>query len=96
MVRTTRVSSKGQVVIPAWIRRRINLTAGETLRVELAGDGEPAIVLRRRYSPKELDGLLQKGYEWFRRTGYDPVQALHDARKKERAGERKRRQRRSA
>ncbi len=40
---TTKVSSKGQIVIPAEIRRRLGIRKGQRLIVETRGD---AVVLR--------------------------------------------------
>ncbi len=79
----TRLSSKGQVVIPAWIRREFGLTTGEELQVEPGPAGERSIVLRSS-GKQEIERLLEKGYRWIESTGVDLVEDLHAARRKER------------
>lgn len=90
MAAATRVSSKGQIVIPASIRRRLKLVAGEELLVEVASVSARTIVLRGR-SAHEVEAALRKGYAWLERSGDDPIAALHEAREKARARERRRR-----
>jgi AbrB family looped-hinge helix DNA binding protein len=87
---TTRISSKGQVVIPAWVRRRLSLAAGEELHVEIASARDRTIILRGT-KQEEVERSLRKGYEWLARSGQDPVAALHEARQKARERERRRR-----
>lgn len=86
----TRVSSRGQVVIPVEIRRQLQLSTGDELSVEVSLAPERAIVLRPR-SRAEVERSLKKGYAWLRENGYDPVDALHRSRRRERARERRRR-----
>ena len=86
----TRLSSKGQVVIPAWIRRELDLSPGELLQVDLRREGRGEIVLRPG-STTEVEGLLRKGYEWIEAAGVDLVEELHEARRKERLRERRER-----
>lgn len=62
----TRVSSKGQIVLPAEIRRMDGVEAGEEFEVERLGRGDYRLV-RRAARPNEgvLDWLLscpEKGY----------------------------------
>jgi AbrB family looped-hinge helix DNA binding protein len=87
---TTRVSSRGQVVIPAEVRRQLQISTGDELTVEVGEPPDRAIVLRVR-SAAEVDRLLEKGWAWLRTQGYDPVKALHAARARERSRERRRR-----
>ena len=56
---TTKMSVKGQVVIPEEIRKRVGLNAGD--RFVVVGEGD-AIVLKRLVSPamSEFGALLQK------------------------------------
>lgn len=84
---TTRLSSRGQVVIPAWMRQRLRLRVGEPLRVELGPPGERAVVLRG-HDRREIEPLLERGYRWLETSGIDLVEALHDARRRARLRER--------
>ncbi len=87
----TRLSSRGQVVIPAAIRRRLRLTTGEPLIVEAGPPGERTIILRGQ-TRDEVRERLSQAYSWFERTGRDLVEELHEgrrqARKRERGGRR--------
>jgi AbrB family looped-hinge helix DNA binding protein len=84
-VETTRLSSKGQVVIPASIRRALGLRAGEELTVEIA-PSHRAVVLRRR-GPSEAEQLVARGYEWLEDNRVDLVEAFHESRRRARATE---------
>ena len=53
-IELTKISSKGQVVIPQSIRRRIGLSEGETLSVSMI-DG--LIVMKKVRDPIEVDDL---------------------------------------
>ncbi|MGH9366114.1 MAG: AbrB/MazE/SpoVT family DNA-binding domain-containing protein [Thermoanaerobaculia bacterium] len=83
---TTRLSSRGQVVIPASVRRRLRLEPGDLLRVEVEMSPRESIVLRRA-TKAEMERALEKGYGWFARTGRDPVEELHEARRRARIAE---------
>ena len=83
----TRLSSRGQVVIPAAIRRRLRLTTGEPLLVEAGPPGERVIILRGQ-SRDEIRQRLVRGYAWFDRTGRDLVEELHESRRQARKRER--------
>jgi len=87
---TTRLSSKGQVVIPAGIRRALGWQPGETLSVEIGPDGQRALVLRGR-GTEETEAVLARGYDWLERSRHDPVDALHASRRRARLRERRRR-----
>lgn len=50
---TTRIGSKGQVVIPKDLRDRVSLHSGDEVDFELQGD---AIVLTARRRPTQLGG----------------------------------------
>lgn len=86
----TRLSSKGQIVIPAPIRRRLGLSAGDELAVVVGPPGERSIVLRRP-SGDEVQHRLEQGYRWLEKHGDDPVEALHAARGAARTREARRR-----
>jgi AbrB family looped-hinge helix DNA binding protein len=83
----TRLSSRGQVVIPAAIRRRLRLNTGELLLVETGPPGERVIILRGQ-SRDEIRERLVRGYGWFDRTGRDLVEELHESRRQARKRER--------
>jgi AbrB family looped-hinge helix DNA binding protein len=87
---TTRLSSKGQVVIPAAVRNALGLAAGEVLTVELGPPGERSLVLRGA-TMADIDARLERGYAWLEQGGDDPVEALHEARRQARRRERARR-----
>ena len=85
----TRLSSRGQVVIPAAIRRRLRLATGETLLVETGPPGERVVVLRGQ-SRDEIRDRLVRAYAWFEKTGRDLVEELHESRRRARKHERSR------
>ena len=82
----TRLSSRGQVVIPAAIRRRLRLATGEALLVETGPPGERVVVLRGQCD--EIRDRLVRGYAWFEKTGRDLVEELHESRRQARKRER--------
>jgi AbrB family looped-hinge helix DNA binding protein len=89
----TRVSSKGQVVIPIWARRQLGIQPGDQLQVAItARNGERTIILRAT-SRAEIERVLQKGYDWLEHSGENPVEALHKGRRGARVQERRRRRR---
>jgi AbrB family looped-hinge helix DNA binding protein len=88
--RTTTVSSKGQVVIPAWVRDLLKLAPGETLTVDVGPEGERTIILRGS-DRRHVERLLERGHEWLESAGVDPVEELHAARRDARAREADRR-----
>ena len=59
---TTRVSSRGQVVIPAEVRRQLQISTGDEMTVEVGPPPERAIVLRLR-SGADVDRLLEKPFQ---------------------------------
>ena len=67
-VATTRMSSKGQVVIPEDVRRRLGLKAGSQF-VVVAGDD--AVILKPVIEPdmSEFDELLAEARSQARRAG---------------------------
>ncbi len=86
----TRLSSRGQVVIPAAIRRRLRLATGEPLLVETGPPGERVVILRGQ-SRDEVRERLARAYSWFERTGRDLVEELHESRRQARGREQGRR-----
>jgi AbrB family looped-hinge helix DNA binding protein len=82
--RTVHISSKGQIVIPAELRRAMGLTVGGELRVRL--DSPRKLVLTvPEYDEDELRAIFAKSEEWTRKTGRDLVEELHHRRRQERA-----------
>jgi len=68
---TTRLSSKGQVVIPEDVRDRLGLKPGDQFVV--VGEGD--VVILKTISPpamKEFDGLVSKARGQARRAGLKP------------------------
>jgi len=68
---TTRLSSKGQVVIPEDVRDRLGLKPGDQFVV--VGEGD--VVILKTISPpamKEFDGLVSKARSQARRAGLKP------------------------
>jgi len=58
---TTRLSSKGQVILPKAVRERLHLTPGTAFSVELADDAvvlRPARTSRPRASLQDVVGIL--------------------------------------
>ena len=90
VIPTTRLSSKGQVVIPAGVRRALGWQPGERLSVEVGPAGDRALVLRRR-APDDAEPALARGYDWLERSKLDLVETLHESRRRARARERRRR-----
>ena len=81
-----RLSSKGQLVIPAALRRRLGLKTGQALAVRTGAGGK--IVL----SPAESDSqgvemMLRKARSWVVARRRDLVEELHQRRQRERERE---------
>jgi AbrB family looped-hinge helix DNA binding protein len=53
-----RITSKGQVTLPAWVRRALNLREGDELMVELRDDGTLVCRPIRRRRLSEFAGAL--------------------------------------
>jgi AbrB family looped-hinge helix DNA binding protein len=71
MIATTKMSSKGQVVIPEDLRERMNLSAGSQFIV--VGEGD-VVILKTLTTPsmKQFDGLIRKARQQARSTGMTP------------------------
>ena len=67
-IATTKLSSKGQVVIPEPIRRRLGLEAG-TEFVVLGEDGTVVLKVIDPLSMREFDGIVARAREDARRVG---------------------------
>jgi len=83
-IATTKMSSKGQVVIPESIRKRLGLKEGAQFVVV----GEKGVVILKTISPpsmNEFDDLIQEARNQARRAGMrksDIVDAISKARAK--------------
>ena len=70
-VATTKMSSRGQVVIPEEVRRRLGLTKGAPFVV--LGEGDVVILKAiRPPSMENFDGLVTRAEEAARRAGMTP------------------------
>jgi len=80
---TTKMSSKGQVVIPEEVRRRLGLKAGARFVVVAEGD----VVILKAIAPpslNEFDGLVAEARRQARRAGLkksDIAAAVAEARR---------------
>ena len=84
-IATTKMSSRGQVVIPEGVRQHLGLRAGSRF-VVVAGDD--ALVLKPIAEPdsSQFDKLLNEARKQARRAGVrkaDIAQAIHTARARE-------------
>ena len=81
-----RVSSKGQIVIPVAVRRRLGLKTGQPLVI--CANTQDEIVLRR--ADPDADAvyeMLRRLRAAARKLGGDPLRELHERRRRERARE---------
>ncbi len=71
-IATTRLSSKGQVVIPGDIRKKLNLTEGT--RFIVLGEKD-AVILKKIAPPslQEFDRLLRKARKAAKEAGLTPA-----------------------
>ncbi len=88
--RSLRLSSKGQIVIPADVRRELRLKAGSTLRLRTTSAKE--IVLSANEEDIDVESVRRSFEAWCRTTGRDPLEELHARRQKERAEETRKRE----
>ena len=58
MSRLAKISSKGQVTVPAEIRKALHAEAGDTLAWEIEADGR---IVVRRIAPLDVDYLTALG-----------------------------------
>jgi AbrB family looped-hinge helix DNA binding protein len=85
MPSTTRLSSKGQVVIPEEVRTRLRLTAGS--RFVVVGEGD-VVILKKIEMPSmsDFDDLIREARRQARRVGLtrgDITDAIASARSRE-------------
>jgi AbrB family looped-hinge helix DNA binding protein len=69
-IATTRMSSKGQIVIPETIRKRLNLNAGAQFVV--VGEGD-VVILKAISAPgmESFDALIQEARQQAKAAGLD-------------------------
>lgn len=81
-----RLSSKGQLVIPAPLRRQLGLKTGQALAVRTGPDRQ--IVLRPAEADAEgLGQMLRRARSWAPSRRRDLVEELHERRHRERERE---------
>lgn len=81
-----RLSSKGQLVIPASLRRRLGLKTGQALAVR-AGTLREIVLSPAEEDSLGLEAMLDRARAWSGRHRRDLVAELHDRRRRERARE---------
>jgi AbrB family looped-hinge helix DNA binding protein len=82
-VTVVRLSSKGQLVIPAQLRRKLGLKTGQALAVRTGPDRE--IVLSPAESESQgVETMLRKTRSWVAGRRRDLVEELHQRRRRER------------
>ncbi len=76
LLETTKLSSKGQVVLPLMIRRKLHLSSGAQFAVMGEGD---TVILKRLIPPSagEIRRLLQQSREYAHRTGLTHLDVKH-------------------
>jgi len=81
-----RMSSKGQIVIPAAVRRRLGLKTGQQMAIRANTQDE--IVLRPADRDSDaVDERLRRLRAADRKLGGDPLRELQERRRRERARE---------
>ena len=90
-----RLSSKGQIVIPAAVRKRLGLRTGQTLRLR-SGDSNEIILSAIDEASAAPAEMLRRIRAWKDPSGTDGVEALHLRRAAEREREKVVRDRRGA
>ncbi|MDR0284884.1 MAG: AbrB/MazE/SpoVT family DNA-binding domain-containing protein [Propionibacteriaceae bacterium] len=69
---TATVSSKGQIVVPAELRRRLGLKAGDTVVFDTRADDQEAVFRRR----ETWDELSARFHSWIA-PGTPPLEDVH-------------------
>ncbi|MBI2468312.1 MAG: AbrB/MazE/SpoVT family DNA-binding domain-containing protein [Candidatus Rokubacteria bacterium] len=92
-VSVVRVSSKGQIVIPAAVRRTLGLKTGQALAVR-TGNGREVVFVPLEQHSAGVEDMLKRARRWAVKSRRDLVEELHRRRRTERARDRARRERR--
>jgi AbrB family looped-hinge helix DNA binding protein len=83
-----RVSSKGQIVIPAPIRRKLGLRTGQPLAVR-TGNGREVVFVPIEEHAGDVQAMLGRIRAAAAKSRRDPVEELHRRRRAERERENK-------
>jgi AbrB family looped-hinge helix DNA binding protein len=78
-----RLSSKGQLVIPAALRRSLGLKTGQALAVR-AGAHREIVFSPAEASSQDLETMLRRARSWKSGQRRDLVEELHERRRRER------------
>jgi AbrB family looped-hinge helix DNA binding protein len=81
-----RLSSKGQLVIPAPLRRKLGLKTGQALAVR-TGVRREIVLSPAEEDSQGLEAMLDRARVWVVARRRDLVEELHDRRRRERARE---------
>lgn len=84
---TITVSSKGQIVLPAALRRKHGLSSGRTIRVEERDD---EIILRPVMTWTEIEEARRRIHQHYAQSGRRLEQELRAQRKRDRVDEARR------
>jgi AbrB family looped-hinge helix DNA binding protein len=87
---TVKMSSKGQIVIPARVRRQLGLKAGRVLRLH-AENARQITLTFVEDAPGSLDDMLQRSRSW--KSPVDELEQLRELRQRDRNEEVRRRER---
>ena len=81
-----RLSSKGQLVIPAALRRKLGLKAGQALAVR-SGARREIVLSPAEADERSVDSMLRRARSWAPERRRDLVEELHERRRRERERE---------
>ncbi|MGQ0508954.1 MAG: AbrB/MazE/SpoVT family DNA-binding domain-containing protein [Myxococcaceae bacterium] len=81
-----RLSSKGQIVLPAKFRRKLGLVTGRVLRVT-SQSAKQLVLSVVDDETSDVEDMLKRSREWARTSGRDLVKELQDRREAERKAE---------
>jgi bifunctional DNA-binding transcriptional regulator/antitoxin component of YhaV-PrlF toxin-antitoxin module len=77
-----RLSSKGQLVVPARIRRRLGWVTGRTIQLHVETNRQLRLSLLDE--TEGVEDMLARTRAWARKSGRDLVDELHERRRSER------------
>jgi AbrB family looped-hinge helix DNA binding protein len=81
-----RLSSKGQLVIPASVRRKLGLKTGQALAVR-TGSHREIVLSPAEDDSRGLESMLAEARSWAAGQKRDLVAELHERRRRERVRE---------